>query len=47
MTDFSTWSRENLERFAQQASDELQILRNELKAALKAYREINTRENQE
>lgn len=47
MTDFSTWSRENLERFAQEASDELQILRDELKAALKAYREINTRENQE
>jgi hypothetical protein len=47
MTDFSTWSRENLERFAQEASDELQFLRDELKAALKAYREVNTRENQE
>lgn len=47
MTDFSTWSRDNLERFAQEASDELQFLRDELKATLKAYREINTRENQE
>lgn len=47
MTDFSTWSRENLERFAEEASIELQFLRDELKAALKAYREINTRENQE
>jgi hypothetical protein len=46
MTDFRDWSRENLVRFAKQASIELQLLREELKAALKAYREVNTRENQ-
>lgn len=44
MTDFSTWSRESLEKFAQVAAIELQFLRDELKAALKAYREINTQE---
>jgi hypothetical protein len=47
MTDFRDWSRENLVRFAEQAAIELQLLREELKAALKAYREVNTRENQE
>jgi hypothetical protein len=46
MTDFRDWSRENLVRFAEQASIELQLLREELKAALKAYREVNTREDQ-
>ncbi len=47
MTDFNAWSHENLVKFAQDATVELQFLRDELKAALKAYREINTRENQE
>lgn len=46
MTDFSTWSRESLEKFAQVATAELQFLRDELKAALKAYRDLNTQENQ-
>ena len=47
MTDFNAWSHENLVKFAQDATVELQFLRDELKAALKAYREINTWENQE
>ena len=47
MTDFNTWSHENLVKFAQDATVELQFLRDELKAALKAYREINTMENQQ
>ena len=47
MTDFNAWSHENLVKFAQDATVELQFLRDELKAALKAYREINTRKNQE
>jgi hypothetical protein len=47
MTDFRDWSHENLVRFAEQSLIELQFLREELKAALKAYREINTKENQE
>ena len=47
MTDFRAWSHENLVRFAEQSLIELQLLREELKAVLKAYREVNTRENQE
>ena len=47
MTDFNAWSHENLVKFAQDATVELQFLRDELKEELKAYREINTRENQE
>jgi len=47
MTDFNTWSHKNLVKFAQDATAELQFLRDELKAALKAYREVNTMENQQ
>jgi hypothetical protein len=48
MADFSIWSRENLVNFCVQASimiadkeAELQFLREDLKAAIAAYREIN------
>jgi len=40
MNDFSTWSRENLEKFAREALKELIELRADLKTALKAYREL-------
>lgn len=36
--DFALWSRENLERFAREAADENKQLREDLRAALDAYR---------
>jgi hypothetical protein len=41
--DFTTWRRENLERFASDSYDEIMHLRADLKAALEAYRNLNTR----
>lgn len=46
MTDFSTWSRENLEKLAQEMYVELRELRQDVKDAIKAYRELNTKEKQ-
>jgi hypothetical protein len=37
-TDFSTWDRPTLERFAREAADENRELRADLRAALDAYR---------
>ena len=37
-TDFKAWSRENLERFARQAADENKQLREDVRAALAAFR---------
>ena len=37
-TDFSTWKRETLERFARQAADENKQLREDVRAALAAFR---------
>jgi hypothetical protein len=37
-TDFSTWERKTLEDFARTAADENAILRQDLKAALAAWR---------
>jgi hypothetical protein len=49
MTDFSTWRHENLVKFAEEANERLKILDQEikdlsedLKMAIKAYRELNT-----
>jgi|APCry1669189204_1035204.scaffolds.fasta_scaffold180160_2 hypothetical protein len=49
MADFSTWRYENLVKFAQEANERLKILDSEVKAlsedlkiAIKAYRELNT-----
>lgn len=39
-TDFSTWDRETLERFARQAADENRQLREDLRVALDAFRRI-------
>ena len=43
MTDFSTWDRETLNKFAQDAVDEIEALREELRVAIKAYRELLTK----
>jgi hypothetical protein len=46
MTDFSTWSHANLVVFAQQSYAEILELRADLKAAIAAYRHLNTKENE-
>jgi hypothetical protein len=46
MTDFSTWSHANLVAFAQQSHVEILELRADLKAAIAAYRQLNTKENE-
>lgn len=39
-TDFSTWERASLERFARHAADDNRELRAEVRAALDAYRNL-------
>jgi hypothetical protein len=46
MTDFSTWSHANLVAFAEQSYEEILQLRADLKAAIAAYRHLNTKENE-
>jgi chaperonin cofactor prefoldin len=48
MPNFDLWSQENLAKFAKEAyakmqeqHDQIQQLQNELKDAIKAYRELN------
>ena len=41
--DFKTWSRENLEPFANASYQEILHLQADLKAALEAYRDLNIR----
>jgi len=41
--DFKTWSRENLEQFANASYQEILHLQADLKAALEAYRDLNKR----
>jgi hypothetical protein len=40
MTDFATWDRETLNRFAQESSQELLALKEELRVAIDAYRKL-------
>lgn len=40
MTDFSTWSHANLVKFAQDSTQELLFLRNDLRVAIDAYRAL-------
>ena len=49
MTDFSTWSHANLVKFAQDSTEEILHLRQDLRTAIKAYRELirNTRDVQD
>jgi hypothetical protein len=46
MTDFRHWSHENLVAFAEQSYKEILELRADLKAAIAAYRHLNTKENE-
>jgi hypothetical protein len=46
MNDFSTWSHENLVAFAEQSYAEILELKADLKAAIAAYRQLNTKENE-
>lgn len=45
--DFKTWRRENLEKFASDSFDEILHLQADLKAAIEAYRNLNTRRENE
>jgi hypothetical protein len=45
MNNFSTWSHANLVAFAEQSYAEILELRADLKAAIAAYRHLNTKEN--
>jgi hypothetical protein len=44
MTDFRDWSHANLVAFAQQSHREILELKADLKAAIAAYRYLNTKE---
>lgn len=52
MADFSSWTRENLVKFAFEASQliahqkaEIEYLQGDLKACMEAYRELNLKED--
>ena len=47
MNDFNTWSHANLVAFAEQSYKEILELRSDLKAAIAAYRHLNTKENKD
>ncbi len=40
MTDFSTWSHANLVKFAEDSTQEVLYLRNDLRVAIDAYRAL-------
>jgi len=40
MTDFSTWNRANLVKFANDSTQEMLHLRNDLRVAIDAYRTL-------
>lgn len=40
VTDFATWEREILNKFARDAANELNALKEELRVALDAYRKL-------
>ena len=40
MTDFATWDRETLNKFARDATQEIDALKEELRVALDAYRKL-------
>lgn len=39
-TDFSTWTRETLEKLARELMDENEVVKQDLKTALSAWREL-------
>jgi hypothetical protein len=44
--DFRSWSHENLAKLAEEMYVEMQALRQDVKDAIKAYREVITQEKQ-
>ena len=44
--DFESWKHENLVKLAEEMYFELKALRDDLKDAIKAYRELNTKEKE-
>ena len=42
--DFSTWSHENLAKLAEEMYFEMRALRQDVKDAIRAYREVITKE---
>ena len=46
MTDFSAWSHANLVAFAKQSHKEILALKADLKDAINAYRDLNTKEKE-
>jgi len=40
MTDFSTWDRETLNKYAYEAMKEIEALKEDLRVALEAYRKL-------
>jgi hypothetical protein len=40
VTNFATWDRETLNKFAQDAADEIAALQEELRVAIDAYRKL-------
>jgi hypothetical protein len=44
--DFRSWSHENLAKLAEELYVEMQALRQDVKDAIKAYREVITQEKQ-
>jgi hypothetical protein len=44
--DFRSWSHENLAKLAKEMYVEMQALRQDVKDAIKAYREVITQEKQ-
>jgi hypothetical protein len=40
MTDFATWDRDTLNKFARDAVNEIEALQEELRVALDAYRQL-------
>ena len=42
--DFRSWSHENLAKLAEEMYFEIQALRQDVKDAIKAYRELNTKD---
>jgi hypothetical protein len=40
VTNFATWDRETLNKFAQNAADEIAALQEELRVAIDAYRKL-------
>jgi len=44
--DFGSWKHENLVKLAEEMYVELRALRQDVKDAIKAYRELNTKEKE-